>query len=381
MSVVMNGTEEQQFSMGPETILTVRAFSGSVKVRAGDEGRVSVRGRGSDDEEQAFSATQDGNLVAIRAENADGDEQDVDLDIVVPRGCGVHVSTTDGDIVIDSTGGTASAETEDGMIRITGVEGGLTIKSADGDVLVRDASGECSVTADDGTVKLQSIQGTLVALLGDGELQVWESALSSVTARVDDGSVRIETTLSDDGRYVITTQDGDVLLRGRGGSGGTIHLQSAEGEMHLQADGDIETLERTRDHWHARFGDGRATILLDSREGDVRLVAEGASMKINQAASPAPPVTPTPPAPPSLPILPDLPNLPDLPDLPDLPALPDLSQTPEVRHAGDGSAEEWAGPGSAGSPASDRDRTVSVLAQLERGEITVEEAMGRLGDE
>jgi hypothetical protein len=187
------------------------------------------------------------------------------------------------------------------------------------------------------------------------------------------GSLALETPLTRGEHYFAKTTNGDIRISVPTGTGAIVQMRTTNGE--LSCDLPTDVINRSRRNWQGRINDGGATLELETLNGDV-LIEESAFSGAREAG-PAPEAPPPPQAPAGLDTdwTPEPPEMPDIPGMPDLSEMPDPGsgismQTPEAPGSDARSTEHRVDYGSADS--------ISILTRLERGEITIEEAMEKL---
>jgi hypothetical protein len=218
------------------------------------------------------------------------------------------------------------AETTSGEIDIEGVRGQVKVDSASGNVTCRDLGG--------------SLEGETAS----GNLHLERSHLRGFDLETASGNLRLETTFQAGEQYRIETASGDVDLRFPAGAGATVRVETASGEIECRLPAEVleEHSHPGHHEWAGRINGGNAEVEISTMSGDVHLGAGGAL----------------------------LPERPDEPEVPFTPPPLNHSTTAEVAAS---SADTTETAGTYGD-------TTAVLSALERGEITVEEAMQRLDE-
>jgi DUF4097 and DUF4098 domain-containing protein YvlB len=226
----------------------------------------------------------------------------------------VIVTTTEGDVEIEDTGS-------------------IEVKTMSGDVTAEDIAGDCTVTTGHADVNVERMIGALVANTINGDVEVTHSRLRSAQLHSVDGDVTLDAALGD-GPFAIQTVNGDVDLLLPSGQGAEVFFHTANGEFttHLPT----QANKSSRQEWQAKVNGGGTRVEITTVNGDVE-ISEGhgaAGSDARRPSQPVPPVAPTPAEPP-------------------LPPEPPVSSAQDLE-------------------------TTDVLQALERGEISVDEAMERL---
>jgi Putative adhesin len=223
-------------------------------------------------------------------------------------------------------GCSVTVQTDEADVDIRGTHAPVSVVAEQGDVDVQDASAECAVRTTQGDITLRRITGRLNLHTTDGDSEILESRLGSCSVHSTNGDVTLETSLARPGEYKVETVNGDVELLIARGTGATVELRSANGDVSAKVP--AEVLESGAHHWRGEINGGGAQVKIGSANGDLELVE---SKRISSAIEPVPAAT----------------------------AAPEQSAVNDVKSA---------------------DETSDVLGALERGEISVDEAMARLDE-
>jgi hypothetical protein len=267
-----------------------------------------------------------------------------DLRIEVPVGTSVAVNTIEGDIGIHATHGPVELSTVDGDISFDHAQGLIKVMTVGGDV------------------RGEHLDGTLTLQTTNGDVVIRHSNLRRFNVHGVNGDFMIETPLTRGEHYFAKTTNGDIQLWIPPDSGATVQMRSTNGEFH--SDLPTEVINPSRRHWQGRINGGGANVELETMNGDVEIKTRGKETRTSRT-----------PQPPALPDMPEMPNMPEMPGMPDLPDMPDIrgNSPSETEHFDESEAET--GPQRPDYSSAD---SIEVLARLERGEITVEEAMDEL---
>lgn len=193
---------------------------GSVRIRAGESGTVSVRAsiRASDPD---F-----GKQIRIETASAPGGvtiatvyptgrwnrnrhfSYSVDYEIVVPRSAPVHVSNRFGSI--NATGIAPSSEIENrhGSVRVSDARGPQNVKNQFGSIDVRNITGDVVVKNANGSIRAEEIRGKADLTNRFGSVAL-VNAGSSATIRNSNGSVNVRSV---DGAMVIDNAFGSTKV-------------------------------------------------------------------------------------------------------------------------------------------------------------------------
>jgi DUF4097 and DUF4098 domain-containing protein YvlB len=176
---------------------------------------------------------------------------ETDISVDGARG-GVKAETLEGDSVVRDAGGEMSLRSVDGEITVTRSQGSLEANGAGGDVAILDFEGDISVESIDGDIRLEEISS------------------SRVEAKTVDGEILYDGTVSEDGRYKLTTHDGDVTVSIPADVNANISVATFDGDFEADFPVRLESAEGQR-KFSFVLGNGGARIELHSFDGNIRL--------------------------------------------------------------------------------------------------------------
>ncbi|MGH2442520.1 MAG: DUF4097 family beta strand repeat-containing protein [Chloroflexota bacterium] len=348
MTFSTNERTEREFSVGSNPRLSLHHVTGEVTIRGAGDGSIRVRLDGIDAESDfPVRFEQDGDHLHIHTiHSADADS--IEFDIEVPRGCIIALdSDGDEDVVVSGTAGPVTARGAGGDLHVSGASGDCTVSSAEGDVILTDIEGSLTVTNANGDTHCTNITGDLAMNAVNGDVVIERSQLSSCSAKSVNGDLAVETSIIDGGDYSLESTNGDARLSIPADSRAEITLRSQSGDVHCALS--AEVLSQGKHTWHAHLNTGMAashdtpgvaaggTIEVHSISGDVTVDESRTSFRAS-------------------------------------------ATTPSRTDArGDAPSETPVEPASPASPATE-DATIAILARLEQGELTVEDALKQIDD-
>jgi len=171
---------------------------------------------------------------------------------------------------------TLHAETADGNLNASGLNGAISLHSADGNQTIADVTGTLRVESSDGGVDLRNIAGTLDAHTSDGNLNI-SGKLDSLNVRTSDGKVDLElvsgSTLKADSN--LHSSDGTVTIRLAKDLSANLDVSTSDGRIDCN-------LPLTLDGFHSNDGGsehsvkgklnaGGALFTIHTSDGSVRL--------------------------------------------------------------------------------------------------------------
>jgi hypothetical protein len=276
--------------------------------------------------------------------NIEAEAASADIDVGGLEGV-IRVRTASGDIRADRLSPTVTIQTASGDITTHTLNGSVRVQSASGDVGIKRAEGEIGVQSASGDVSLDQISGTLDVSTASGDCQVRSSALNSCRAKTASGDLSLMTPLAPNGEYEFGTVSGDLLLQVPQETRMTVSMKTVSGDLSCALP--ATTTEGGKRNRTLAVNGGGVPVQVKSVSGDCTIRAANSNLPPLPATAPLRATAPPqPPAPPAMPPMPPMPGAP-----------------PPMRDA---------------APESDFSETLSVLQAVERGELTIDEAMEKL---
>ena len=329
---------EQTFQVTEPARLKLSNVRGSVEIQAGEPGKIHVHAtkhNGSGKQTTVeMSQEQDGSVV-VETREAEGwrlfglsSPAKVEYKVRVPPACNLSVSCVSSSLSVRGVSGECTLKT---------VSGGMELEQLTGPFKINSVSGDIHGVGLSGIVELDTVSG---------DFHLSESNLSSVRGSTVSGNLFLQTGLGE-GPYKISSVSGDVYFFVPAETACTVELRAVSGKI-------TSTLPLTA---HTRRGGsstavvqgGGVTIKLSSVSGDLWIGQAGEEPGKAGAEAAMPPTPPEPPIPPAHPA----PPVPPVHPVPPAPPAPPTSQ-PE------------------------RLTTAEILAMVERGELSVDEAIHRM---
>jgi DUF4097 and DUF4098 domain-containing protein YvlB len=328
-----NGVREERFDVAPASELSVSNVSGRTKVTAADTSEIAVRytTRSSKFSENAqVEVTKIGNRVSVQTKPRGtgilnfSRSIGVEYDITVPRDCSVTLQA------VSST------------LKLEGTRGNTGIRTVSGDVEIADVAGDTSITTVSGDVKAHHLAGTLICRSTSGDAEVRASRLRRFSLNSVSGDFIVETPLTRDEQCNAKTISGDLQLLIPPSTGATVQLKSVSGSV--SCDFPAEIIKAGRRHWQGRINGGGGNVEMNSISGDLRVGSSVATAT----------------------------------DLPAAETSARHSDHPAHDAFADSPMDTGDGMGPSESDEQDEPSVADILSALERGEISVEDAMARI---
>jgi DUF4097 and DUF4098 domain-containing protein YvlB len=201
--------------------LDVKTGSGSISVKVGGDGVVSVHGtiqaRKADAEakvrrlEASPPIRQNGNVIHI-GEIEDRDLRrnvsisyeivvPADTELVVKSGSGsqsignvagpVKASSGSGSLQIGRIGGNVTASAGSGSVQVEAVQGALRVETGSGSVVVEETAGDTEIETGSGTVRVHGIRGALEVSTGSGGIEAEGDLAGDWRLSASSGGIRV----------------------------------------------------------------------------------------------------------------------------------------------------------------------------------------------
>jgi DUF4097 and DUF4098 domain-containing protein YvlB len=252
--------------------LEVNAFAGEVAVTVWnrDAVRVQADAEGSTGVEIDRSAT----TVSVRTSGRRGPPSDVNLQITAPAWMPLDLSGVNTEMTVVGTRAAISAETVQGDVSAKGGEGLVSLRSVQGSVSLTGAKGRLEVHSVNADVEVSASAGEVTAETVNGDVILDGVEATSVTATSLNGDVAYNGPLRNNGRYALSTHNGDVTVTVAEGTSASVSVSTFNGEFASEFP---VTLTETRKGKRFSFtiGGGGAQVTLESFQGTIELVRPG----------------------------------------------------------------------------------------------------------
>ncbi len=259
------------FAVNPNGRLEVRNHAGEVLVSTWDRNEVRIRARhGSRDRVKVFES---GNVVRIKSESRRGPPDIVDYQLTMPASMGLDVWGVYTDVSVDGVQGGVRVETLEGDVSVRSSGGEMDLRSVEGEIEIRDSSGRIDANSVDGMITVEDVVGTLYLESIDGDIRLQGIDSDDVEAKTVDGDLYYEGSIKDNGRYRLTTHDGDVVVAVPAGANATVSVATFDGEFETSFPVQITRAEAGH-RFSFTIGDGSARLELHAFDGDIQLVRQ-----------------------------------------------------------------------------------------------------------
>ncbi|HEY1773629.1 MAG TPA: DUF4097 family beta strand repeat-containing protein [Gammaproteobacteria bacterium] len=254
-------------------------LAGSVKVVAWDKDQVQVSGE-IGKLVQKVDIQGDANSVDIKVVlphdvHDEGCGACADLQIQVPKGARLEVSTVSADV--EAAGLT-------GQVQIGTVSGGVSLNSQASHIDLRTVSGEITVIGSgkgaqvgansvSGTVRLSDVDGSVDAENVSGEIKLSSRHVSNLKMSATSGDLGFEGELLKGGNYDINNVSGDVRVNVGNSPDARFDISSFSGDIDNSFGPKATRVSKYSPGMELHFtnGSGSATLSARTLSGDIRL--------------------------------------------------------------------------------------------------------------
>jgi hypothetical protein len=221
----MSETIEKSFAVSSPAQLKVKNIRGSVEIRTGDDGTISVtatKHTGSGDASRTeieISQEADGTVkVATHFPEAGWSwligsfPCRVDYVIKAPRRCSLKVNGVSNETFAGGFEGEFSFESVSGEMTLRDLTGPVRAKTVSGEMELANLTGELRLNTVSGDISGQHLSGALHLDTVSGRVKLEESSLPSAEATTVSGRMLYQTVLGE-GPYRFNSVSGDVQLQ------------------------------------------------------------------------------------------------------------------------------------------------------------------------
>lgn len=250
------------------TRLELSTLGGDIMVHTWDRNAVRVVAEHSSRERIEVKTL--GAVVTVTARASRGAGRAVDYAMTVPRWMDMNLSGTYSDVSVDGAEGRVVAESVQGDLTVTGGQGLVSLQSVEGDVTLTNASGRIELNTTNGEIVARDLNGEVYAETVNGDIRLEAVRSGNVTATTVNGDLDYYGEIRNDGRYRLSTHNGDVTVAIPASANVTVSVATFQGEFESDF-----PLTLTPNAQGKRFsftiGTGSGRLELESFQGTIRL--------------------------------------------------------------------------------------------------------------
>ncbi|MCI0436446.1 MAG: DUF4097 family beta strand repeat-containing protein [Gemmatimonadetes bacterium] len=251
--------------------LHIENHQGAVVVRSWDRDAVRLR------------ANHD--AIRIRTDRSGGTASDAHIDtdhrrargmptiryeLTVPREFNLQIEGVNLEIDIADLQGSVDAETVNGTVTVSGVAGAIHIESIQGRITVGSSRGTLNAEGANEGINVDGFNGNVEVSTLNGSLVLRNITARMVDAETVNGRVEYSGSLQDDGRYMLSTHNGEVVLWVPEGTNAAVNIETYAGSVDTEFP--VEMRRAGRNEVSFALGNGRgARVSIESFGGPVRI--------------------------------------------------------------------------------------------------------------
>lgn len=249
-------------------------ISGSIEVYGWSKNSVEVTGElGDRVDELILERNGDKVLVKVKVPRNNSNNISSDLEIHVPAGSSIDVSTVSADITSEDVEGEQTLHT---------VSGDVITQAADGDISAQSVSGDVDVTGDgsdieteantvSGDVTVIGVSGAVTAEAVSGDIDVRDGTFERATLNSVNGEIDFQAGLANGGKLTIETVNGEVDVQFDGDVSAKFDIETFNGDINNCFGPKAERTSKYAPGWELSFtqGDGDGRVTITTLNGDV----------------------------------------------------------------------------------------------------------------
>ncbi len=251
----------------PGTRLDVNVMRGNVVVRTWDRNEVRVTGRPAG----RLDVRLTNGTLKVQSLAERGGMGRTDVQLTVPQAMSLVVQGTFLSADVNGIRGEVSVETTHGNVQLVGGRGYVSARSVQGTVTCRDAEGRIELGSTNGRVMAVGVSGSLNVESVNGGIELRGVRSASVEASTVNGGITYAGTLEPNGRYQLSTHNGDVAVDVPAGTNATISASTFGGAFESDFPVVLREAGSGGRQITITLGDGGARMDLSSFNGSIRL--------------------------------------------------------------------------------------------------------------
>lgn len=250
------------------TRLALTAMGGEVVLRSWDRNQVRIRADHS--ASTSVDIRDNGAVLRLEARGRMGMPGRTDFELTVPAWMASEFEGMNFDLDVEGVTGGVKAATLNGNLTARGV-GDITFNTMNGDIRIESSRGRLAVSAVSGRIEITGASGDIEAEAVSGNLGLYRIESSRVDASSLSGQVIYQGSIRDNGSYSFGSHSGTVTLAIPSNANATVSTSTMSGGM--SASFTLPSMDQgSRGRTTIRFGNGSASVEVESFSGNIRLV-------------------------------------------------------------------------------------------------------------
>jgi DUF4097 and DUF4098 domain-containing protein YvlB len=259
--------------------LRVDDLAGSVKVATWDKNEVRVTGELGELVEK-LSIEGDASSLEIKVVLPHNSHEEdcgscADLQIQVPKGVRLEVSTVSADVQANGLAGQVQIGTVSGGASLNSPASRMDLRTVSGDITVVSSGKGAQISANSvsGTIRLSDVDGNVDVENVSGEIKLVSRHVTGLKMSSTSGDLGFEGELLKGGNYDINNVSGDVRVSVGGAPDARFDLSSFSGDIDNSFGPKATRVSKYSPGMELHFsnGSGSATLSARTLSGDIRL--------------------------------------------------------------------------------------------------------------
>jgi DUF4097 and DUF4098 domain-containing protein YvlB len=261
------------FAFDPGGTVTIGNGGATIEVTGWDRPTIQIRARGDD---AAFRLDASPKRVMIDPSRSN---DDVTIEVHVPRGVRVEAHTNSGDITINGTHGDVDLQSSSGDLRINEANV-VNASTLSGDVDIRSGTGAVTASTSNGDVTIRDNQGNIDASSVSGDVTITRATAHTVRGKTTSGDVVYTGSIEANGTYELSSHSGDVELSIPKDASAQVSVTSFSGDLDSDfpitlKPGFNSAASGSTKHYAFTIGGGSAHVTVETFAGDITISSRG----------------------------------------------------------------------------------------------------------
>ena len=259
--------------MAADGHVLVENMVGSVEVTVWNKAKIEIKGNLGDDVEKVeISATDNGIQIRVRNQRKRRDIDDTDLYLRVPLGASIEVETISADIDVNGSAGESIVlSTVSGDVEVEASPRRLEIQSVSGEVEFAGSVSRSSVETVSGDITLRGVRGEIEISTISGDVSLIAEEVDRGRFESVSGDMKLDLTISDNGRLVSASMSGDLVLRLPEAQQAGFVIQTYSGDIRSDFGESVKVSKGPGSVLKYHEGNNGALIRLESFSGDIHI--------------------------------------------------------------------------------------------------------------
>lgn len=259
----------------PGARLDVSVFSGEIRVDTWSRNAIRIRADLSSREEIEIDGSESSVRVRVHSR---GEPPSVDFAITIPASVRLELGGLEADVSVDGAAADVEVGTVSGDVTVRGGSGFVSLHTVEGDVILSDADGRIDLGSVNGDVNVRAVRGRIALETVNGDVQLERIESSDLDAGTVSGDITFSGTITDGGRYRLTTHNGDLTVLVPQQINATVSVSTFNGDFESSFPVTLTEI-RPGKRFSFTLGTGAARLELESFNGTIQLQRTGGARR------------------------------------------------------------------------------------------------------